>query len=311
MRFFVQAALFALASFVAADGKNGKFIYPGAVVEEDDKRMKQRRGRRGGKQEGDNCPANYNCPAYILDYRCPRGKRGPPGDTGHIGEAGITGIPGPQGPVGPRGPVGPPGSAGPAGLPGNPGPDGGPGPQGPVGDQGPVGEIGLTGPSGATGPKGETGVEGAPGPLVVKLSYAYFYNDASSLIMSNTSPVVPFIKNGPYDPDVYAHDPANDPYSILVKEDGTYRIDFLSWCQQGIGFRVTLNGIGTDMVFFTNNNRQMFMECLMPIVAGTTLTMVREPQPGPSQFGGSYVLFGITLTKLSDQTVYPPVFVSP
>jgi len=198
------------------------------------------------------------CPAYILDFRCPRGDRGREGKRGVKGTDGMSGTPGPQGPLGPPGidgapgPQGPPGSTGLKGPKGVQGLLGMAGLTGPLGVQGPVGLIGLA------GPQGLTGVVGPAGPLNIVLPHAYFYYQQSitNVYSLNQGSSAPFNMNGPYTSDTYSHSTTSPGWTdITVLKSGAYRIDFISWGQQSLEMTIYLNGLNTGQRFSTGNNR--------------------------------------------------------
>lgn len=255
------------------------------------------------------------CPAYILDFRCPRGKRGPPGERGAEGSPGPDGKQGPQGPPGPVGPRGPLGQPGPQGEPGDPGPEGPQGPQGEQGDQGLIGLKGDTGPVGVQGLVGEVGPIGPAGPLNVQVDHAFFYHRQAEndVLIINGGQPLPFNTNGPYSIDTFFH-PLNDisdPLNpaalnnsvIQVLKSGTYRIDWLAWGQQELVLTLFVNGIQTDQTFMTGRNRQLTGQCHV-VLQSNDIISIRKTNAGFSQLTDNINVTGIVFTYMSNQTIY-------
>lgn len=242
----------------------------------------------------------YVCPAYILDFRCPRGPRGPDGARGEKGPDGPPGAPGPMGPPGPPGPDGAPGPQGPAGDQGIQGVKGPTGPQGDTGPQGNQGATGATGPKGDTGPKGETGAVGPAGPLDSQLSHGYFYYQQPVDVVLKIQPdqKLPFNTQGPFSPLVFFHNTTDPAWTdIIVLQDGTYRMDFIAWGQQDLELTFFLNNTRTPFTFSTGNNRQLQGQCLLNIWAGSVVNLVKTDRQF-TDFSDNINIFGIILTRL-------------
>jgi len=216
------------------------------------------------------------CPAYIMDFRCRRGKRGPPGERGPLGADGL------DGKQGPMGPPGVPGSKGEKGLQGPPGPDGIqgiPGVQGLQGEQGIQGQQGPTGNQGSTGVignQGSQGVTGPSGPSNVRMDHGYFYFSQAETdnYTLESGELVPFNTNGPYTNTTYYHGTtlipdATDPnalsyFYIRVLLTGTYRIDWIAFCQQDIEFTLAINDAMTNQRFTLFPTRTILSVILFP-----------------------------------------------
>ncbi len=243
------------------------------------------------------------CPAYILDYRCPRGKRGhsgergPQGPDGKLGARGPVGPPGPPGPKGQPGPQGYAGPQGPTGLQGFKGPDGQPGYPGANGPQGAQGEPGEAGEAGPQGP------EGAAGTADLVFDYAYFYNQANKIKIDDLD-FLEFNMNGPYVASTYFHNNTDPEESkkILVLKDGVYRIDFIAWAQLANRIEAYINGLPTGQVFSVGNNRQLTGQFHYKIYA-TSIVQLRVVLNGGANsvtFDDNANTIGIVLMRMSD-----------
>lgn len=240
------------------------------------------------------------CPAYILDFRCPRGARGPDGTRGEKGPDGPPGAPGPMGPPGPRGMDGAPGAQGPAGDQGPDGPKGFIGPKGATGSQGAQGATGATGAKGETGIKGEMGATGPAGPIDSQLQHAFYYysQPEETVLILTEGDRLPFNSQGPFSPSTYFHDPTSPNWTdIIVLQNGTYRIDFIAWGQQDLNVAYYVNDVVTPFMFSTGNNRQLQGQILLNLYAGDVVNLVKMDS-GNCRFSDNINIFGIILTRL-------------
>lgn len=238
-----------------------------------------------------------SCPAYILDFKCPRGKKGKDGPRGLQGPPGIPGASGPQGPPGPPGLDGAPGPQGPDGPMGDLGPEGLIGIQGVTGPIGLQGPIGLTGAIGDQGVVGDVGPIGPPGPVDAILDYAFFYysqlfTDSLSL---NQFDIIPFNFQGPFVASTYVYTASQ----IVVQLNGTYRIDFISYSQEAVEVTVYVNGTTTGQAFSTGAGTQLLGQVDLGLWPGSTVTLVKT-SAGVSTFTFNTNIFGIILTRLGN-----------
>lgn len=292
-----------LATVIVSMAAAERIIVPASMVE--DELIKTSKHRTPRKMEP--------CPAYILDFRCPRGKRGPPGERGPQGEpgkAGERGPMGPPGPPGPKGPKGPTGAQGPQGDQGAQGAQGAEGIQGEVGPQGDKGDTGAQGIKGETGPVGE---QGPAGPLNTQVEHAYFLyrQDETDVFLFSEGQLMPFNLNGPYTNTTFQHvtydvtDPSfpelHNNTVVKILQDGTYRIDWITWGQQALEVTLFINNSETNQHFMTGNNRQLTGQIDYVLFAGD-LVNLRKSNTGTCQVSDNINIFGIVFTRLTVDT---------
>ena len=225
----------------------------------------------------------------------PIGATGPLGPTGPDGILGATGAPGPVGPTGPRGFVGQTGPAGPAGATGA-SVTGATGPVGPTGPSGgPTGPTGSTGATGATGPAGDTGLRGATG--------ATGATGAASTIAGPIGPTgptgAPSTVTGPTGatgatgPSLAGPQGPMGPTGVsfagitsssnLSISTGTKNFIVNSVGAYAIGTRARLASVAVPA---------NFMEGIITVIAGTSMTMVVESLNGS---GNTYASWNLVI----------------
>lgn len=242
------------------------------------------------------------CPAYILDFKCPRGQRGREGARGPKGPVGIPGAPGLQGPQGPPGSAGTPGPQGPDGPMGDPGVEGVMGTQGPIGPIGLTGPIGITGPIGDQGPVGAAGPTGPAGPVGVILDYAFFYYTQLSATVLPIAQfgLIPFNTQGPLLPSTFLHNPVGLLNTqITIQLNGTYRLDFLSFCQNALELTVYVNGTSTGQGFSTGAGTQLLGQVDLGLWPGSVVTLVKT-NVGVASFTGNVNIFALIFVRLGN-----------
>jgi hypothetical protein len=247
--------------------------------------------------QGQTGPQGITGPQGVQGTQGPTGAAGPTGPQGEIGETGpsVTGPTGATGPTGPRGFTGFTGPAGATGAtgPSVTGPTGSTGPTGPSG--GPTGPTGATGAAGGTGPTGPAGLRGLDGPT-----------GATGAASSIPGPTGPQGITGPTGAASTVTGPAGPqgptgPTGITGPQGpvGPSYLGVTSSSNLTIENSVTKNFTVNKVDAFTVGTRArlastavpaQFMEGVLTIIVGTSITMLVDKINGNGNTYASWVL---------------------